>query len=109
MIKFNPATALFIEFTMIKYFEKGLKPSVKAEIDQNTTQLDNYKVLVAKAVKIEAKANLRPSSYIQKTNQNCLQGNHLAYTIAHKVQTQKIIKDYYSNKFKVFKAFRSIF
>ena len=49
---------------MVKYFEKGLKPSIKVEIDQNASHLDDYKKLVAKAVRAKAKAGLQPSSYV---------------------------------------------
>ena len=49
---------------MVRYFKKGLKPSIKAEIDQDASYLDDYKELIAKVVRAEAKAGLRPSSYI---------------------------------------------
>ena len=49
---------------MVRYFEEGLKPSIKAEIDQDATYLDDYKVLVAKAVRAEAQAGLQPSFYM---------------------------------------------
>ena len=54
---------------MIRYFEEGLKPSIKAKIDQDTSHLDNYEELVAKMMRVEAKSGLRPSSYIQETDQ----------------------------------------
>ena len=53
---------------MVRYFEKGLKPFIKAEMDQDASHLDNYEELVAKAVKAKAKAGLRPSSYVQQTD-----------------------------------------
>ena len=52
---------------MVKYFKKGLKPSIKAKKDQDNNQLIDYKELVAKAVKAKAKAGLQPSFYIQET------------------------------------------
>ena len=67
LIKFDPA-ATFTESTMIRYFEKSLKLSIKAKIDQDATQLDNYEELIAKVVKAEAKAYLQSSFYIQKTD-----------------------------------------
>ena len=73
---------------MIRYFEKGLKPSIKAEMDQDTTHMDNFEELVAKAVRAEAKAVLKPSSYIQETDIQVLQGNWLSHIIVHKIQTQ---------------------
>ena len=49
---------------MGRYFEKGLKLSIKAKIDQDATHLNNYEELVAKAVRTKAKAGLQPSFYI---------------------------------------------
>ena len=56
------------ESTMIRYFEEGLKPSIKAKMDQDPTHLDDYEELVLKAVRAEAKAGLQPSSYVRKTD-----------------------------------------
>ena len=64
-MEFDPATTS-TESTMVRYFEKSLKSSIKAEIDQDATYLDNYEELIDKAVKAEAKTSLQPSSYIQK-------------------------------------------
>ena len=41
-------------------------------MDQDAFHLDDYKELVAKAVKAEAKAGLQSSSYVQETNQQVL-------------------------------------
>ena len=68
MIEFYPVAAP-TESTMVRYFEEGLKPSIKAKMDQDASYLDNYEELVAKAVRVEAKAGLQPSSYVWKTNQ----------------------------------------
>ena len=72
----------------MRYFEEGLKPSIKAEIDQDDSQLVDYEELVAKAVRDEAKAGLRPSSYVRETDLWCLRGNRPAHTTVHKLQTQ---------------------
>ena len=53
---------------MVKYFEKGLKPSIKVEIDQDATHLDDYAELIVKRVRAKSKAGLRPSDYKQKTD-----------------------------------------
>ena len=53
---------------MVRYFKKGLKPSIKAEIDLNATHLDDYVELIAKAIRAEAKAGLRRKFYVQKTD-----------------------------------------
>ena len=65
---FDPAAAPTESF-MGRYFEEGLEPSIKAEIDQDATHLNDYEKLVAKAVKAKTKAGLQPSSYIRKTDQ----------------------------------------
>lgn len=49
---------------MIRYFEEGLKTSIKVEIDQDAAQLDDYKKLVVKVVKTKAKPGLQRSSYV---------------------------------------------
>ena len=86
---------------MVGYFEEGLKPSIKAEIDQDAIHLDDYEELVAKAVRAEAKAGLRPSSYLQETDIQVLRGSRPAYTTAYKVQTQgAIFRDEDSKAFK---------
>ena len=59
-MEFDPATAP-TESTMVRYFEKGLKPSIKANMDQNATHLDDYEKLVVKVVRVKIKAGLRPS------------------------------------------------
>ena len=74
LIEFDPAAAP-TESTMVRYFEEGLKPSIKAEIDQDTTHLDDYKELVLKAVKAEAKAGLRPSFYVREADLQVLRGS----------------------------------
>ena len=43
---------------MVRYFKKGLKPSIKAKMEQDNSQLVDYKELVAKAIKAKAKAGI---------------------------------------------------
>ena len=57
------------ESTIVRYFKKYLKPFIKAEMDQDSTHLDNYEKLVAKVIRAKTKAGLQPSFYIQETNQ----------------------------------------
>ena len=106
-MEFDPAAAL-TESSMVRNFEEGLKPSIKAEMDQNATHLNNYKELVAKAVRAEAKASLWSRSYIRETNQQVLWVNRPAHTTAHKVQTQEATKDHCGDESKA-KAFESAF
>ena len=87
-----------MESTMVRYFEKDLKPSIKAKIDQDATHLDNYEELIAKMVRAKAKAGLQPSSYMQETDQQVLQRSWPAHTTAHKVQTKEAVKNHYEDK-----------
>ena len=90
-MEFDPA-ATPMESIIIRYFEKGLKPSIKAEIDWETTHLDNYKELVAKASKAETKTDLLPSSYIREIDQKVPRGSRPALTTVHKVHIQQAVK-----------------
>ena len=65
---------------MVRYFKKDLKSSIKAKINQDANQLDNYEGLVAKVIRAKAKVGLQPSSYMQKTDQQYIQKSLLAYT-----------------------------
>ena len=69
-------------------------------MDQDASHLDNYEELVAKAVRAEARAGLRPSSYIRKTNQQVFRGNWPAHTTAHKVSTWEAMKNHCKDKSK---------
>ena len=73
-------------------------------MDQINSQLIDYKELVAKAVRAEAKAGLRPSFYMWETDLSCLQGNWSAHTTMHKVQTQGVVKDHCGDDFKASKG-----
>ena len=89
---------------MVRYFEEGLKPSIKAKIDQDDSQLIDYEELVVKAVRAEAKAGLHPSFYVRETDLSCLQGNRPPHTTAHKVQTQGAVKNHCRDDFKTSKG-----
>ena len=89
---------------MVRYFEKSLKSSTKAEMYQDAIHLDDYEELIVKAIRVETKTRLWPSFYVQEIDQQVFWEIWLAYTIAHKVQTQKAMKNHCGNKLKV-KAF----
>ena len=99
MIEFD-LVAVLTESTIVRYFEEGLKLSIKAEIDQDASHLDDYKERVAKVVRAKAKAGLQLSSYIWETKQQVSQGNQSAHTTTHKDQTQREIKNYCKDKSK---------
>ena len=53
---------------MIWYFQEGLRPSVRVEIEQRGRELNSFKELIQKAVDAKAKAALRPRFYACKTD-----------------------------------------
>ena len=57
------------ESTMIRYFEEGLKLSIKAEMDQDTFYLDHYEELVVKSVRAKAKRGLQLIPCVRETDQ----------------------------------------
>ena len=73
-------------------------------MDQDNSQLIDYEELVAKMVRVEAKAGLRLSSYVRETDLICLRGNQPAHTTAYKVQTQVVVKDHCGDNFKASKS-----
>ena len=56
-MKFDLASAP-TESTIVRYFEEGLKPFIKAKINQENSQQVNYEELVVKAVRAGAKTGL---------------------------------------------------
>lgn len=73
---------------MIRYFKEGLRPSIRAEIEQRSRELDIFKGLVEKTVDAEAKAAFRPRFYARETDQHCPQGSRLANSSITKAQDQ---------------------
>ena len=88
------------ESTIIRYFEEGLKPSIKAKMDQDATHLDDYEELVAKAVTTKTKAGLQPSFYLQETDIQVLQRSRPAHITTYKVQTQGVMNHRHKSRGK---------
>lgn len=51
---------------LIKFFRKGLKPSIKAQMKQRGWESDDWETLIKKAIEAKAKAGLQPASYIRE-------------------------------------------
>ena len=47
---------------MLKYFRKGLKPSILAELEYWDLELESFNQMVKKAIDAKAKSALRPRS-----------------------------------------------
>ena len=68
--EFDPAATLNKE-TMIRYFRKGLRPSVWAQLDTQGRNQDSWEEAVEKAVNAEAKTLLQSSSNICDMDSRC--------------------------------------
>ncbi len=61
--------------TLIRYFQEGLRPSIRAQLDHWRQYLDGWKEVVEKAGDVEAKANLQPPFYIRDIDTRCPKGH----------------------------------
>ncbi len=57
---------------MIRYFRKGLRPSIWALLEYRGRDLDVWEKVVEKAGNAEAKANLQPPFYVRKIDSGYL-------------------------------------
>ena len=71
---------------LIRFFREGLKPWIKAQIEQRGRKLDSWKQLIEKTIEAEAKAGLQPFFIFREMDQRCLQGNRPAHTTVAKSQ-----------------------
>ena len=74
LLKFDDAGAPEEPY-LIRFFRKGLRPSIRAQMEQRGRELDSWTEIVEKAVDAEAQASLQPTSYIKEMDQRCLRGN----------------------------------
>ena len=82
------------ESDLIRFFQEGLKPSIKAQMEQKSWDLDAWEEMIEKAVECEAKAGLQPASYIREMDHQALQENCPAHITTAKILIQSItIKD----------------
>ena len=51
---------------LIRYFQEALKPSIKAEMENQVEEYEHWEELVRKTIAAEAKAALRPSRMSEK-------------------------------------------
>ena len=73
---------------MICYFWKGLKPSIKVEIEQQDRESMDFEEMVQRAVNVETKAGLRSSTIIRDLDARCPRGHRPFHNTSSKVQTQ---------------------
>lgn len=94
-MKFEHLQAIFIEFDangapkesdLIRFFCEGLKPLIKAQMEQRGQELDSWDELVEKAIDAKAKDGLQPILIVRKIDQHYPRGNHPAHTIVAKLK-----------------------
>lgn len=68
LTKFD-ASRVLAKFFIIQFFQKELKPLVKAQMKQRDRELNSWKELVEKVVDDEAKVGLLPISLIRDIDQ----------------------------------------
>ena len=73
---------------MICYFWEGLKPSIKVEMEQQDWESMDFEEMVQRAVNAKAKAGLRSSTIVWKSDARCFRGYRLSHNTSSKVQTQ---------------------
>ena len=73
---------------MICYFWKGLKPSIKVEIEQQDRVSTSFEEMVQKTVNAEAKTGLRLSIMVRDEDSRYLRGHCPSQNTSTKMQTQ---------------------
>ena len=69
-----------LSISLIRFFCEGLKPLVKALMEQRGRELDSWEKLVEKAIDAGAKASLQSQSILREMDQRCPRGNRPAYS-----------------------------
>ena len=85
---------------MLRYFRKGLKLFLLAELEYRNLELESFDQMVKKAVDVEPKLALRPYSSIKEIDQICPQGNRLVNCTVAQSQSSTM-KDPRSEESKV--------
>ena len=73
---------------MIWYFRKGLKSSIKIEMEQQDWESVNFEETVQRAVNAEAKAGLRSTTMVRDLDIRCSRGYRPSNNTTSKVQIQ---------------------
>ena len=71
---------------LIRFFCKGLRPSIKAQMKQRGQEHNSWEELIEKAINAEAKTSLQPPLILCEIDQRCLHGNRVAYSTVAKSQ-----------------------
>lgn len=78
------------KLTMICYFQKNLKPSIKVEIEQQDQKSMNFEEIMQKIVNTEVKISLKSTIMVQDLDIHCFQGHQFFNNTISKMQIQRI-------------------
>ena len=73
---------------MICYLRESLKSSIKVEIEQQNRESMDFEEIVQRAVNAKAKAGLRSSTMVRKSDARCSKGHRPSHNTSSKVQRQ---------------------
>ena len=73
--------------TIICYFQKGLKFSIKVEMEQQDWASTSFKKIVQRAVNVKVKASLRSSTMVQKLDAHFPKAHCPSHNTFSKLQT----------------------
>ena len=73
--------------TILRYFQEGLRLSIRVELKHRDLELESFKQLVKKVVEAEGKASLRPRTITREMDQHCSRGSRPANTTVAKAST----------------------
>ena len=76
------------EPTMICYFQQGLKPYIKVEMEQQDWASTSFEKIVQRAVNAEAKAGLRSSTMVRNSDARYPKGHRSYHNTSSKVLIQ---------------------
>ena len=76
------------KLTMICYFWKRLKSSIKVEIEQQDRKSMDFEEMMQRAVNAKAKAGLRASTMVRESDARCPRGHRPSHNTSSKAQNQ---------------------
>ena len=86
LLEYNPIGAPG-EPTILRYFQKGLRPSIRVQLEHQDLELESFEQLVKKVIEAKGKASLRPRTTTQEIDQHCSRGSRPTNTIIAKAST----------------------
>lgn len=83
LLAYNPVKAS-AKPTMLRYFQKGLQPSILAELQNEDHELKSFVQIVKKTISAKANAKLRSQATTKDMDQHYPRSSQSAYTTAAK-------------------------